>query len=97
MSAVRSRISSKLIFAGCVGYFDRVYYGFIYHIPGTVPDDVSLWFWKKKKLPTADLANSRQTVSLRHTASDTVRPALLMGGRRGSPVDIAVVVPGTST
>ena len=28
MSAVRSRISSKLIFASCVGYFDRVYYGF---------------------------------------------------------------------
>ena len=27
-SAVRSRISSKPIFAGCVGYFDRAYYGF---------------------------------------------------------------------
>ena len=27
-SAVRSRISSKLIFASCVGYFDRAYYGF---------------------------------------------------------------------
>ena len=25
-SAVRSRISSKLIFASCVGYFDRAYY-----------------------------------------------------------------------
>ena len=28
MSNVRSRISSKLIFASCVGYFDRAYYGF---------------------------------------------------------------------
>ena len=28
MSAVGSRISSKLIFASCVGYFDRAYYGF---------------------------------------------------------------------
>ena len=27
-SAVRWRISSKLIFASCVGYFDRAYYGF---------------------------------------------------------------------
>ena len=27
-SAVRSRISSNLIFASCVGYFDRAYYGF---------------------------------------------------------------------
>ena len=27
-SAVRSRISSKLISASCVGYFDRAYYGF---------------------------------------------------------------------
>ena len=27
-SAVRSRISSKLIFASCVGYFDRAYCGF---------------------------------------------------------------------
>ena len=27
-SAVRSRISSKLTFASCVGYFDRAYYGF---------------------------------------------------------------------
>ena len=27
MSAVRSMISSKLIFASCVGYFDRAYYG----------------------------------------------------------------------
>ena len=27
-SAVRSRISSKLIFASCVGYFDRAYSGF---------------------------------------------------------------------
>ena len=27
-SAVRSRISSKLVFASCVGYFDRAYYGF---------------------------------------------------------------------
>ena len=27
-SAVRSRISSQLIFASCVGYFDRAYYGF---------------------------------------------------------------------
>ena len=26
MSAVRSRISSKLILASCVGYFDRAYY-----------------------------------------------------------------------
>ena len=25
---MRSRISSKLIFASCVGYFDRTYYGF---------------------------------------------------------------------
>ena len=25
--AGRSRISSKLIFASCVGYFDRAYYG----------------------------------------------------------------------
>ena len=25
---MRSRISSKLIFASCVGYFDRAYYGF---------------------------------------------------------------------
>ena len=28
MSAVRSRISSELIFASCVGYFDRAYDGF---------------------------------------------------------------------
>ena len=27
-SAVRSRISSKLIIASCVGYFDRAYYGY---------------------------------------------------------------------
>ena len=27
-SAVRTRISSKLIFASCVGYFDLAYYGF---------------------------------------------------------------------
>ena len=27
-SAVRSRISSKVIFASCVRYFDRAYYGF---------------------------------------------------------------------
>ena len=27
-SAMRSRISSKLIFASYVGYFDRAYYGF---------------------------------------------------------------------
>ena len=27
-SALRSRISSKLIFASCVEYFDRAYYGF---------------------------------------------------------------------
>ena len=27
-SAVRSRISSKLILASCVGYFDRAYFGF---------------------------------------------------------------------
>ena len=27
-TAVRSRILSKLIFASCVGYFDRAYYGF---------------------------------------------------------------------
>ena len=27
-SAVRSRISSNLVFASCVGYFDRAYYGF---------------------------------------------------------------------
>ena len=27
-SAVRSRISSKLIFASRVGYFDRAYHGF---------------------------------------------------------------------
>ena len=27
-SAVRSRISSKLIFASCVAYFDRAYHGF---------------------------------------------------------------------
>ena len=26
---MRSRISSKLIFASCVGYFDRAYYGFM--------------------------------------------------------------------
>ena len=25
---MRSRISSKLVFASCVGYFDRAYYGF---------------------------------------------------------------------
>ena len=25
---MRSRISLKLIFASCVGYFDRAYYGF---------------------------------------------------------------------
>ena len=25
---MRSRISSQLIFASCVGYFDRAYYGF---------------------------------------------------------------------
>ena len=25
---MRSRISSKLILASCVGYFDRAYYGF---------------------------------------------------------------------
>ena len=25
---LRSKISSKLIFASCVGYFDRAYYGF---------------------------------------------------------------------
>ena len=37
--------------------------------------------------------------ALRHAASDTttVRPALLMGGRGGSAVDIVVVAPGTST
>ena len=27
-SAMRSTISSKLIFASCVGYFDLAYYGF---------------------------------------------------------------------
>ena len=36
-TAVRSRILSKLIFASCVGYFDRAYYGFYwyhsYHTP----------------------------------------------------------------
>ena len=36
MSAVRSRISSKLILARCVGYFDRAYYGYIYQAPVTV-------------------------------------------------------------
>ena len=36
-------------------------------------------------------------VSLRHAASDIVRPALLMGGRGGSAVDIVVVAPGTSS
>ena len=37
--------------------------------------------------------------ALRHAASDTtaVKPALLMGGRGGSAVDIAVVAPGTIT
>ena len=29
-------------------------------------------------------------VSLRHAASETVRPALLIGGRGGSAVDVAV-------
>ena len=38
-------------------------------------------------------------VSLRHAACDTtaVRPALLMGGRGGSAVDIVVEVRGTSS
>ena len=31
-SFVRSRISSQLIFASCVGYFDRAYYGFCVYI-----------------------------------------------------------------
>ena len=30
-SALRSRISSRLIFASCVGYFDRAYY--LYYVP----------------------------------------------------------------
>ena len=40
-----------------------------------------------------------RAVSLRHAASDTtaVRPALLMGGRGGSAVDIVVVARGTSS
>ena len=37
------------------------------------------------------------SVSLRHAASDTVRPALLIGGRRVSTVDIAFVAPDTSS
>ena len=39
------------------------------------------------------------TMSLIHGASDTatVRPALLMGGRGGTAVDIVVVATGTST
>ena len=42
---------------------------------------------------------SMWTVSLRHAASDTtaVKPAVLMGGRGGSAVDIVVVAPGTSS
>ena len=37
-------------------------------------------------------------VSLRHAASDTaVRPALRMGGRGESAVDIEVVAPGASS
>ena len=38
------------------------------------------------------------TVSLRHVASDltAVKPALLMGGRGGSAVDIVVVALGMS-
>ena len=36
-------------------------------------------------------------MSLRHAASDTVRPALLMWGRVGSAVDTAVVALGTSS
>ena len=36
-------------------------------------------------------------VSLTHAASDTVRPALLIGGRIGSAVHIVVVAPGTES
>ena len=47
----------------------------------------------------ADRMCTMWAVSLRHAASDTtaVRPALLMGGRGGSAVDIVVVVRGTSS
>ena len=38
-SAVRSKISSKLIFASCVGYFDRAYYGFY-----------AVWFYVTSRL-----------------------------------------------
>ena len=39
--------------------------------------------------------NTIWAVSLRHAAIGLVRSALLMGGRRGSAVDIAAVAPRT--
>ena len=59
-------------------------------------------FWKKicraRPQPTT-LPTGRPTVTLSHAAGDTtaVRPALLMGGRGGSAVDIVVVERGTSS
>ena len=62
------------------------------------------WTVKQKKSaegclrqPEAGRMYTIWAVSLIHAAIDTVRPALLLGERRGSAVDIAVVVPGTST
>ena len=31
-SAVRSKISSKVIFSSCVGYVDRAYYSYGFHV-----------------------------------------------------------------
>ena len=47
----------------------------------------------------ADRMCTMWAVSLGHAASDTtaVRPALLMGGRGGSAVDVVFVVRGTSS
>ena len=76
------------------------------YVPGTSTSIIyhngDFLYWKKsaeRGLSQLDRMCAMWTVSLRHAASDTaaVRPALRMGGRGGSGVDIVVVAPGTSS
>ena len=67
-----------------------------YNIPGIIS---RFFFVLEKKSAEGGLSRlySRPPVSLKRAASDTARPALLMGGRRESAAIIVVLSPGMSS
>ena len=67
-SSVRSRISSKRIFASCVGYFDRAYYG----SSVTSSNDVS-HYWAEQNLTAVELSECTNT---KYVAWICMRPYL---------------------